>query len=98
MSRGDDEDGILLVLSFLLHPIAYAAMWSFLDVPFLVIPCLYFVIAVTLGVRTIKLMAKNKIRREYIMTFGVLNFTLLLGTCGFLLLIQLLRNTASHCI
>jgi hypothetical protein len=86
-----------IVLSLTMHPIAIIVTSSF-EVPFSVLPCLYCVIAVILGVGTIKIMATNKISREHIDTFGVLHFSLLLFTGGYVLVIQFMRDLAKHCI
>jgi hypothetical protein len=87
-----------ILLSLVMHPIAYAVMWYSMKVPFLVIPCLYCVIAVIFGVRAIKLMERNGIHRAYIITFAILNFSILLGVSGLAFIVQLLRFTAQHII
>jgi hypothetical protein len=87
-----------ILLSLMLHPVAFVVMSFFLNVPFLIIPCLYCVIAIILGVRAIKLMETNRIHRAYIITFGVLNFSIFLGIAGLTLIVQLLRSTANHII
>jgi hypothetical protein len=91
------KDFWYIVLSLTIHPIAIVVARSF-EVPFSVLPCLYCVIAVILGVGTIKIMAINKISREHIDTFSVLHFSLLLFTGGYVLVIYFLRDLAKYSI